>query len=107
WDQSVRTDIAATSPQFVNALYGATPNPFNPKTTVRFSVANQGKVTLSVFDVGGRKVRSLVNEVRGVGPHEIIWDGRSDAGQQVASGLYFLRMETGRFSASQKLTLLK
>jgi flagellar hook assembly protein FlgD len=93
--------------QFANKLSPAQPNPFNPKTTIKFSLANQGQVTIEIFDVAGRRVRTLVDDVRGAGAHQAVWDGQNDSGHAVASGLYFARMETKGFSATEKLTLLK
>jgi hypothetical protein len=100
------TDVPL-SPQFFNALSPAQPNPFNPKTTIKFSLANQGPVTIAIFDVSGRRVRTLVDDVRGAGAHQAVWDGQNDSGHAVASGLYFARMETRGFNATEKLTLLK
>jgi hypothetical protein len=93
--------------KLVNALYPAQPNPFNPETNISFSLAAHGEVSLVVYDVMGRRVRTLVDGVREAGPQTILWDGRNDAGHLVSSGLYFARMETTGFTASQKLTLLK
>jgi hypothetical protein len=97
--------VAAGS--YHNELFAPTPNPFNPETTVRFSLASRGHVALEVFDVTGRKVKTLVNEVRDAGPYSVRWDGKNDAGRSVASGLYFARMESQDFVANQKMTLLK
>jgi flagellar hook assembly protein FlgD len=100
------TSVEATI-HFVNALSPAQPNPFNPRTTLRFSMAAGAPVTIEIFDVAGRRVRTLVNDTRGAGAYEEVWDGRNDRGYEVGSGLYFARMETGKFSATRKLTLLK
>ena len=83
------------------------PNPFNPVTSVRFALPRGSEVRLTVFDVTGRVVRTLVDEELPAGYHETSWDGRSDSGQRVASGVYFYRLETAEFSATRKMTLLK
>ena len=62
---------------------------------------------LVVFDVGGRVVRTLVDEPRSLGGHEVVWDGRSDIGQFVASGIYFYKMIVGNFVETRKMVILK
>jgi hypothetical protein len=83
------------------------PNPFNPVTTVDYSLAERAHVTLRVYDLAGRLVRTLVDAEQEFGEREVIWDGRTDPGARAASGVYFLRMETGGFRAVDKLVLLK
>ena len=104
---SVSPGTPGSSSSYVTMLMPATPNPFNPETTVHFSLASKGQVNLSIFDVQGRRVRTLVNEVQEAGPHAVRWNGKNDTGQSVASGMYFTRMEAEGFSATQKMTLLK
>ncbi len=91
----------------VTALHPNVPNPFNPVTEIRFDLSARGAVSLRVFDVGGRQVRSLVNETRPAGRYRVSWNGLDDAGARVASGIYFYRLETPVFSASRKMVLLK
>ncbi len=91
----------------VTALHPNVPNPFNPVTEIRFDLAVRGAVALRVYDVGGRQVRSLVNETRPAGRYRVSWNGLDDAGARVASGIYFYRLETPVFSASRKMVLLK
>ncbi len=83
------------------------PNPFNPTTSIRFTLASKEQVTLSIYDVSGRLVRSLVNEERGIGSHSVAWDGRDAAGNPAGSGLYFYRLNAGKFSDTKKMVLLK
>jgi hypothetical protein len=83
------------------------PNPFNPSTTISFTVPRESHVRLVMHDAAGREIRTLVNEVRSAGNHRVQWDGRDDYGKAVASGVYFSRMESGSFVATQKMTLLK
>ena len=91
----------------VTELQGATPNPFNPATTIAFTMAQAGQVTLAVHDLAGRKVRSLLDEVRSAGRHEVRWDGIDDLGNSVASGMYFCRMESGPYWSVTRITLVK
>lgn len=83
------------------------PNPFNPTTTIRFTVAEKGNVSLSIFDANGRLVRSLVNGVSEAGSQEITWDGRDSSNMPVSSGVYFYRLTAGKFNESKKMVLLK
>jgi hypothetical protein len=89
------------------ALNGAYPNPFNPSTTIRFSLAEAGSVKLSIYDLAGRRVRTLLDGSQEAGAHELEWRGRDDAGHTLASGVYFLRFIAGDVSDSSKLILLK
>ena len=83
------------------------PNPFNPSTRVEFGVGNVEWVVLTVFDVLGRKVRTLVNGRVEAGRHTVRWDGRSDAGLPVASGVYIYRLDAGGFVAARKMLLVR
>jgi hypothetical protein len=97
--------------ELVNRLGCAHPNPFNPATTIEYSVAAPCRVTIRVYDVAGRVVRTLVDDKVGAGPYHAVWDGTTDAGERAASGVYFVRMVapgTARaFRAARKLVLLK
>jgi hypothetical protein len=94
-------------PRFQNALYAAHPNPFNPSTRVPFELEGRGHVFIQVFDVNGRLTRTLLNEVKSAGKQEVVWDGRNGAGEAVSSGVYFIKMKAGRFSAVQKAVMVK
>lgn len=91
-----------------NLLAQNYPNPFNPTTTIRYSIKEHGHVSLKVYDVAGRLVKTLVNEVKQPGMmHEVRWSGRSNAGDPVASGVYFYKMVMKDFTKTRKLVLLK
>ena len=83
------------------------PNPFNPRTTISFSLPEAQDVLLKVFSVDGRCVATLVNESRAAGVHEVTWTGRNDAGQTVASGTYFYSIKAGPHTQVHKMTLMK
>jgi len=85
------------------------PNPFNPTTKIKFGVAEPGMVTLSVFNVIGQKVKTLVDGHRDASYYEVEWDGRDDNGATVASGVYFYKVEanSGRFVQTRSMMLLK
>ncbi len=90
-----------------DVLHPVYPNPFNPATNIRFELRQAGHVRLEVFDLAGRKIRTLVNENLPAAVHERVWDGRNDMGRPASSGAYYCRIETDRFTALQKMLLLK
>jgi parallel beta-helix repeat protein len=84
------------------------PNPFNPKTAIRYTVPSPGgPVHLTVYDLRGRRVRTLVDEVKSGGEYLAVWRGRDDEGRELASGVYFYRMEIGDYQVERKMVLLK
>ena len=84
------------------------PNPFNPNTTIRFTLAEPGPVTAVVFDLAGRAVRTLAaGRDFAPGRHALRWDGRSDAGRRVASGVYVVRVHGGGVAESGRLILVE
>ncbi len=92
-----------------SSLLVATPNPFNPVTTIRFEVrAGQDlHVNLSIYDIGGRMVRTLQNGPLDWGKHSLVWDGRNDTGQPVASGIYTARLDLGDEERRTKMVLIR
>lgn len=102
-------DLAAgeTAVKFVNSLGQNFPNPFNPATQIGFSLAEEGRVRLMVYNVLGQVVRELVNEYRTAGSHTVTWDGKDAAGRSVASGVYLYRIEANQFSAVRRMVLMK
>jgi hypothetical protein len=91
----------------VTALAGNFPNPFNPVTRVSFSLKKKGHVSMRVYDVSGRLVRVLVDEVREAGAYEVVWDGLNNGGRATASGIYFCRMEADDYQRTVKMVLLR
>ncbi len=83
------------------------PNPFNPKTTLRFALPTSGTVALAVYDVQGRRVATLANGPMDAGYHEIEWLGLDDAGKSVSSGVYFSRIAFGKEVLTNKMLMLK
>jgi hypothetical protein len=88
-------------------LAGVWPNPFNPLTTVAFDLAEQSPVALTIYDLTGARVRSLLEGRRPAGRHRVAWDGCDDRGRRVASGVYILQMLAGELRESRKLVMLK
>ena len=91
----------------VNVLHQNHPNPFNPSTTISFSLCDRGAVSLVIYDVAGRLVNVLVDDVMDAGTHDVTWDGRGNAGRTVASGVYFYRLSAGSFNETRKMVLLR
>jgi hypothetical protein len=88
-------------------LFQNYPNPFNPDTKVKFGLPLQTDVKLTVYDILGREVTVLIDDQLEAGYHEIIWDGKNRQGKDIASGVYFYRLETEDFSDIKKMLLLK
>jgi hypothetical protein len=86
---------------------GSFPNPFQQRTTIQFSLSDRSPVTISVYDVLGRQVATLVDRTLAAGAHEVQWDGRSSTGQPVSSGLYLYRVEVGPYSETRRMTLVR
>lgn len=82
------------------------PNPFNPLTTIEYAIPEKATVLIQVFDLLGGLVATLVEAEQGPGRYRVVWDGRNDARQAQASGLYFYRMTVGSFVQSKKMLLL-
>jgi hypothetical protein len=92
------TPVSGSSPA-AYALYGGLPNPFRHATQITFDLPVAAGVRLAIFDVAGRRVRTLVDRELGPGRHRPEWDGRDDLGRRAARGVYFVRLETGSFAA--------
>ncbi len=84
-----------------------TPNPFNPTTMLSFELAAAGHARLKVYDTAGSLVATLVDERRDAGSHEVIWDGRDNAGRISSAGVYLYRLEVGDFIETKRMTLVK
>ncbi len=89
------------------ALRLAYPNPFNPKTTLGFTLPRTSHVSLDIFDVRGRLVRNLVDDDFEAGLHEVPWNGLDNGGRGVSAGVYFSRMQTDEFQQTGKMTLVR
>lgn len=102
-------ETAVEDPQlYQNTLAANYPNPFNPETTIKYSIKERARVSLKIYDVTGRLVRTLVDEVQS--PAEIQpvrWDGTNDGGTVVSSGVYFCKLVTKGFTETRKLAFLK
>ncbi|MCA9756184.1 MAG: T9SS type A sorting domain-containing protein, partial [Candidatus Eisenbacteria bacterium] len=109
-DFCIRPDAVEDGPWAVPArtqLFQNAPNPFNPRTTIRFALSRSGPVELTVFDVAGRRVRSLVQGELEAGSHEVTWDGLDEAGNPLSSGIYWTQLQANGRSFSKKATVLR
>jgi hypothetical protein len=105
----IRTDVndqSTEKPETFELLQNY-PNPFNPGTTIRYNLPAPEFVRLSVFDLQGRLIHTLVESKMPAGRHEAQWDGRDAAGRAVPSGVYLLKIEAGSFIQQRRMTLLK
>jgi hypothetical protein len=106
WNWSgTTTDVEEIPPAF--SLRQNYPNPFNPVTTIEYSIPGKSIVDLSIYDVAGRKVRTLVSDEQLPGSYSLVWDGRNDGGRQVATGVYFYRLTAGRSTNVKKMVILR
>ena len=84
------------------------PNPTSGRSaSIVFRLPHAGQMQVEVFSASGRRVRRLVDEARPAGPHVVTWDGRTDGGQDVPGGAYFVRMAVGGQSAVSRVTVLR
>ncbi|TET47521.1 T9SS type A sorting domain-containing protein [candidate division TA06 bacterium] len=93
--------------RFVDMLYLARPNPFTGNTRIEYEISSRALTRVRVYDITGRVVATLVEEVKDPGRYSAVWDGTSSGGSRVSSGIYFYRMEAGSFTSTRKITHLK
>ena len=89
---------------FLNDNY---PNPFNPVTNFKYGVATEGRISIAVYDVRGRKVTTLLDEIVRPGTYTIVWDGTDSGGRRVSSGVYLARFKAVDQTQVQRMTLVK
>ncbi len=101
----VGSETPGRAPEF--GLGQNVPNPFNPATEIAYEIPAAGRVTLEVYDVAGRLVRTLVDADQSAGPHSAVWDGRDGEGRSMATGVYFYRLQSEGLEVTHKMLLLK
>ena len=97
--------VVTTGP--ATRLYQNSPNPFNPRTSIRFSLAVAGPAELTIYDVNGRKVKTLVSGSLSAGDHTEVWDGTDDAGHKVGAGIFWSQLSAGGYTSNKKMVVLK
>ena len=83
------------------------PNPFNPSTTISFSLPESHFTSLCIYNISGQKIRELVTGTMTEGTHTVQWDGKDDSGRTVSSGIYIARLTAGKLSTSKSMLLVK
>ena len=91
----------------VFALHQNYPNPFNPTTQIQYDIAEDSFVRITIYDVMGRNIRTLMNVRHTAGYHSIHWDAKNDIREGVAAGMYIYTIQVGEFRATKKMVLLK
>ena len=88
-------------------IYPNFPNPFNPMTHIRYDLPEDQFVNITIYDVMGRNIRTLMNSNQTAGYHSVRWDAKNDTGEGVAAGMYIYTIQAGEFRATKKMVLLK
>jgi len=91
----------------VTALSSNYPNPFNPETTIKFSLSEEQEIIINVYNIAGQKVKQLISQQLSEGQHSIIWNGTDSNSKSVSSGVYFYKLKTGNFEQTKKMILMK
>lgn len=106
WERSgVATDKNKVPYEF--ALQQNFPNPFNPTTTIKFTLSKASNVSLIIYDISGKKARTLINNYKYTGNNSILWNGCDDSGRKVSSGVYIYRLISGELSSTKKMLFMK
>ncbi|MDY6916035.1 MAG: M1 family aminopeptidase, partial [Candidatus Cloacimonadota bacterium] len=104
-DWGIVKNTQAAIPDLMNLK--AYPNPFNPTTTIEFSLAQQQKVRIDIYNIKGEKVKTLINSTLPADNHKVVWKGKDNNSRKVASGMYFYKMQTQGSSKTRKILLIK
>ena len=83
------------------------PNPFNPVTTLRYDLPENSLVNVTVYDMLGRQVKTLINQTQDAGYRSIVWDATNDYGKPVSAGIYLYQIQAGEYISTKKMILLK
>lgn len=101
------TDVPGETPRLADMLAQNAPNPFNPRTVIRFANGSDGRVSLRIYDLRGRMVRNLVDETLPAGKHQAAWNGRDESGRVLASGVYHYVLKTADSELRRRMTLVR
>ena len=110
WDYTFKVYVgfvAESDVPAVNALHSNYPNPFNPTTTISYSLKENLHTKLVIYNTLGQEVRRLVDSTNNAGVHMVQWNGRNNNGQKVSSGLYFYKINAGSFVQTKRMMLLE
>jgi hypothetical protein len=101
-----RIELDAQLPHIL-VLYPNYPNPFNPVTTLRYDLPENSLVNITIYDMLGRKVRTILNQQQDPGYKSLIWDATNDYGKPVSAGIYLYQIQAGEYITTKKMVLLK
>jgi hypothetical protein len=107
---NLNSQINSFTVQAVPGQFGLSqnyPNPFNPSTVIQYQLAQDSHVGLTIYDILGQKIKTLVSGMQQAGYYNITWDGTNNSGNKVASGIYIYRLQAGNFTKTLKMNLLK
>ena len=106
---AVSTNVVANNILYPNGfqLHAAYPNPFNPVTAIPYEAPIGGQLTIGIYDLRGKLVRTLINDKQSVSPGIVYWNGKSDNEKPLPSGVYFYRLSAANYTATRKIVLLK
>ena len=110
WNFSMKVYIGSneeSTPLAFDALYDNFPNPFNPITTIKYSLKEDKYIELVIYNSLGQEIRTLVNTYIEAGMHTVKWDGKNNNGQKVSSGLYVYRLQAGNFTKTKRMLMLQ
>jgi len=99
--------LSVSIPEIPLTLYQNYPNPFNPATSISFYLPGPGRVRLEIFDVQGKRIRTLADRRFSAGRHALGWDGMNEAGGRVSSGVYLYRLVSGKSTLTRKLVMMR
>ena len=91
----------------IYTLHQNYPNPFNPTTKINYEIPEDALVKVVIFDVMGRNVKTLINEIQSSGYHSILWDATNDMGEDISAGMYIYTIIAGEYRYSKKMVLIK
>ena len=101
-----RIELDAQLPHIL-VLYPNYPNPFNPVTTLRYDLPENSLVNITIYDMLGREVKTLINQTQDAGYKSVIWDATNDYGKPVSAGIYLYQIQAGEYISTKKMVLLK
>ena len=99
------TDVTVIPEKFT--LHQNYPNPFNPVTTLRYNLPKNGHVNITIYDMLGRKVKTLINQNQDAGYRSVLWNATNDYGKPVSAGIYLYQIQAGKYMQTKKMVLLK
>lgn len=102
--------VEESTPEMIPRIYSLShnnPNPMGSSTTIRYEIPKEGYVSLKIYDLSGRVLNTLVEEIQKAGYYSMTWDGRNSRGEEVGSGIYFYQLKGGVFQSTKKLVLIR